>query len=200
MSHEFAFDLGDWFRDNAEQVRRDLARYFGGGDDAFTGRWFERFAALGDPDRFEPSDIVAVESLSVEVRSESAAKLIFTEADRFNGLLQQIPWGADLWNVPRSVIEHGSAADRLHAALRNLDRVDWVTAGKLMAAKRPRLIPVFDNKVKDLLRPPKGQFWVTLYDELKDEARRRAIQQVCSEAPPHVSLLRRIDVALWMAR
>jgi hypothetical protein len=77
--------------------------------------------------------------------------------------------------------------------------VDWVTAGKLMAAKRPRLIPILDNKVKDFIQPPDGLFWVKLHDELSDESRRSAITDACRSAPPQVSLLRRIDVALWMA-
>jgi len=42
--------------------------------------------------------------------------------------------------------------------LRTLPGVDWVTAGKLMAAKRPRLIPILDNKVKNFLQPPDGFF------------------------------------------
>jgi hypothetical protein len=83
--------------------------------------------------------------------------------------------------------------------LRTLPGVDWVTAGKLLAAKRPRLIPLLDNKVKNFLQPADGLFWVKLHDELSDESRRTAIGEVCRSAPPHVGLLRRIDVALWMA-
>ena len=93
--------------------------------------------------------------------------------------------------------------DDLHPALRKmLPDVDWVTAGKLIAAKRPRLIPILDSRVsrvQTLLRSPQELFWVTLCDELSDEHRRATIADVCHAAPPHVSLLRRIDVALWMA-
>ena len=78
-----------------------------------------------------------------------------------------------------------------------LPDVDWVTAGKLIAAKRPRLIPILDSRVQN--RSPQELFWVTLCDELSDEHRRATIADVCHAAPPHVGLLRRIDVALWMA-
>lgn len=74
-----------------------------------------------------------------------------------------------------------------------------MTAGKLMAAKRPRLIPILDNRVSDFLKPPDGLFWVSLHDELSEESCRAAIAQACKSAPPWVSLLRRIDVAMWMA-
>ena len=123
MTDGFAFCLGEWFSTNRTQVRRNLGRYFGGKvNDRFTGRWFESFAAMGDPNRFEPSDVLAVEALSVKVTTESAAKLLVTEADRFNQLLERIPHDVDLWEVPRLVIESGSAADCLHAALDDLRR------------------------------------------------------------------------------
>ena len=199
MSRGFAIDLGEWFWDKRLQVREDLERYFSGkAGDRFTGRWFERFAAIGDPNRFETSDVLAVESLSVKVPPESAAKLLVAEPDAFNILLKAIPSQRDLWELERSVVEPGNAAHNLHQVLDDLPKVGWVTAGKLMAAKRPRLIPVLDKEVKRLLKPPKGQFWGAMYDELSDERRRSSIAEVCANAPEEVSLLRRIDVALWM--
>jgi Family of unknown function (DUF6308) len=199
MSEGFAFDLGVWFADHHTQVRRDLKRYFGGKPgDRFSGRWFEKFAATGEPNRFEPLDVLAVEALSVNVPPETAATLFMTEADRVNGLLEQIPPKSDLWQEDRSVVDLSSAAYDLHAALYDLWKVGWVTAGKLMAAKRPRLIPILDKEVKPVLKPPKGRFWVTMYDQLVDDSRRQTIADVCTCAPDTVSLLRRIDVALWM--
>jgi hypothetical protein len=71
MADRFAFDLGDWFSAKAEQIDHYFHRYFGGDPlDPFTGRWFERFAEQGHPNRFGPSDVVAVESLSVGVEPE----------------------------------------------------------------------------------------------------------------------------------
>ncbi|MGO4443088.1 DUF6308 family protein [Mycobacterium sp. 2YAF39] len=199
--HEFGLDLAAWFSDNADQVDRHLRRYFGGqGKDRFAGRWFDEFAAVGEPNRFVASDVLAVEALSVEVPPEAASILLITEADQFNSLLRQIPRDQDLWEVSRLTVMDGGPAADLHDLLRRkLPKVDWVTAGKLMAAKRPKLVPILDNKVKDFIRPPDGLFWVKLHDELSDASRRAAIIDACQSAPPHVSLLRRIDVALWMA-
>jgi hypothetical protein len=39
---------------------------------------------------------------------------------------------------------------------------------------------------------------MTMHDELADPARRQIIAEVTDSAPAHVSLLRRIDVSLWM--
>ena len=155
---------------------------------------------MGNAFQFEASDVLAVEALSVKVPSEAAAKLFMTDAEHFNSLLRKIPREQDLWQVRRLDVDVGSPADDLHRALRKmLPDVDWVTAGKLIAAKRPRLIPILDSRVQNLLRSPQELFWVTLCDELSDEHRRATIADVCHAAPPHVSLLRRIDVALWMA-
>jgi hypothetical protein len=50
----FAFDLGGWFTQRADEVDRDIRRYFDGRiGNQFTGRWFDQFAAIGDPNRFE---------------------------------------------------------------------------------------------------------------------------------------------------
>jgi hypothetical protein len=100
--------------------------------------------------------------------------------------------------VRRLDVNVGSPADNLHQALVGLD-VGWVVAGKLLAAKRPRLLPILDNEVNNFLKPPKEMFWVSMYDELADTTRRNVIAEVCRVAPGHVSLLRRIDVALWRA-
>ncbi|MEW5812234.1 MAG: DUF6308 family protein [Actinomycetota bacterium] len=197
---EFAFDLAEWFTEHAEQVERDLRRYFGGKPgNQFTGRWFDHFAAIADPNRFEASDLIAVESLSVQVPSEAASVLLLTDPERFNSLLREVPREEDLWERRRIDVDSGSKADDLHSALVTLPKVGWVTAGKLLACKRPRMIPILDERVQGLLKPRHELFWVSMHDELSDESRRRTISRVCRHAPPHVSLLRRIDVALWMA-
>lgn len=195
----FGFGLAQWFTDNADQVRKDLASYFGGGKEPFTGRWFEEFAAIGDPNRFQASDLLAVESLSVIVPPEAAATLLMTKGEQFNSLLRDIPREQNLWEVRRLDLDVGSAAEKLHNELRTLRGVDWVVAGKLLAAKRPKLIPILDNEVNKYLQPVQGLFWVSMHDELSDPQRRQTISEVCEGAPPTVSLLRRIDVALWRA-
>ncbi|OBF46889.1 DUF6308 family protein [Mycolicibacterium monacense] len=196
----FKIDLARWFEDNSAEVERNLRRYFDGQPgDEFRGRWFDHFAAMGDPNRFEATDIVAVEALSVEVPTEAAAKLLISDSELFNRLLREIPREVDLWTVGRLPITVGSPADDLHAALKTLPKVGWVTAGKLLAAKRPRLIPILDDRITAMLEPAEGLFWVSMLDELKDAERREVIEKVCRSAPAHVSLLRRIDVALWMA-
>jgi hypothetical protein len=199
----FAIDLPEWFSTHADEVDRNLKAYYSGrtAKAMFTGRWFDEFAAIGDPNRFGANDILAVEALSVEVRSEAAAKLLITETEHFNSLLRQIPRDLDIWDAGRMVLGAGSPANDLHTELKTKLKpsVGSVTAGKLLAAKRPRLIPILDERVEDLLKPQSDLFWVSMYDQLCDSSARATIADVCRNAPPHVGLLRRIDVAIWMS-
>ena len=193
---DFAVDLGDWCQEHADQIKADFDRYF----NSFNGRHFERFSAMGsaNPNRFAATDILAVEALSVKVPPNSAAKLIDTEAEDFTALLREIPDDKDLWKIEASDLGEGSPALTLYRRLKGLHGVGPVTATKLMASKRPRLMPVIDSLVTEVLQPPGGWFWVPMRNQLADPGRRKKIAEVVSCAPDNVTLLRRIDVAVWM--
>ena len=63
-----AVDLGDWFETHTVRVRTNLHRYFAGNPgDLFTGRHFELYSRLGEENRFEASDVLAVRTLSVDI-------------------------------------------------------------------------------------------------------------------------------------
>lgn len=190
----FAIDLGDWCQEHADQTKTHFDRYF----TSFNGRHFERFSAMGDPNRFAATDILAVEALSVKVPPNSAAQLIDTEAEDFNSLLREIPADKDLWDMEPSDLDEHSPASKLYYRLKALHGVGPVTATKLMASKRPRLMPVIDSVVSEVLQPPGGWFWLPMRNQLADAERRAKIADVVSCAPDNVTLLRRIDVALWM--
>lgn len=204
MDHFAIGDLGEWFGRNKKQVRDDLGDYFeddASANDRYSGRWFDRYAAKSDPARFQASDFTAIETLGVRVDPETVALLLLEDrAADFNRLLARIPTEVELGSKDAlKAIDAGSDARKLHKALIHLYDIKGVKASKLIAAKRPHLIPVIDKKVEDLLQPKKDLFWLTMHHELADPERRKAIEGVCDNAPSHVSLLRRIDVALWMA-
>ena len=196
---DFAVHLGDWFEAHATEVKKNLELYFlGVGGAPFDGRHFERFSAMGDPNRFEATDVLAVEALSVGVPPNAAVKLLDTEAEDFNSLLRQMPADTELWEARPSDLDKDSPASKLYYRLKGLHGVGPVTATKLMASKRPRLMPVIDTLVSELLQPPGGRFWLPMRNQLADTERRKKIGDVVSCAPDNVTLLRRIDVAVWM--
>jgi len=128
----------------------DLCRYYNPdpapGSPAFSGR---RFESLGrgctpedDRNRFTAADLLAVQCLSVTVPIEVALDLLEGDlGQQLSGLLSKIPTGDVLGTGnARSLVEDGREADQAWRLLKAQDDVGWVTAGKLLARKRPNLI------------------------------------------------------------
>ncbi|MFF4504117.1 DUF6308 family protein [Streptomyces sp. NPDC001401] len=95
----------------------------------------------------------------------------------------------------------GSPAHTAWHLLRDQPGIGWVTAGKLLARKRPRLVPVYDQVVRCVLGHPKS-FWLDLHAALRSDKwalhhELTALRQA-AELPETVSVLRICDVVLWM--
>ena len=186
-----------------------VARYFSReafeAGNGFTGGRFDTWNSLDTQtstrDSFTPDDLVAVTFLSVEVKPRAAAQLLDTRASEFSALLQEVDTDRDLVDV-----EEGLTSDsppwRLSAALRTLPGVGPTVASKLMARKRPRLIPVFDSVIDAHVLRGRGVLWEPLRLALRADNRalhRRlvAIRELADVGRP-VSALRVFDVLAWM--
>lgn len=182
---------------NNGQISEDLGRYFSN----YTGRHFESFIARSLPDRFTGEDLCAAATLSVPFTGGAAADLLIERAEYFNTLLNADgvpPYDADLRTVTEEAIADDSPLATLYTQLKSLDQVHYVRASKLLAAKRPGLVPIRDSVVEKFLGA--GERWWGPYRELVtlDGLADRVIE-LSSTVPPEATLLRRIDVALWMA-
>jgi Family of unknown function (DUF6308) len=196
----------------SEQAEGDLRRYFGvglrqGELPAFEGGQFETLGGGGDRpevrDRFTASDLLAVELLSVHVPPRVILDLLegalgITAA----AFLREIPASVPLWSdEAERLIGKGGPADALWRLLDHEDGVGWVTAGKLLARKRPALIPIYDGVVRCAMGWPKG-FWAALRHALRQDSGqlRTDIEQLLkrAEVPSAVTPLRGLDVAIWM--
>jgi hypothetical protein len=80
-------------------------------------------------------------------------------------LLREVPRRLDLHDADPSVVSEGSRLDRLWHLIEAQHDVGWVTAGKLLARKRPRLVPVYDRVVMDAVGRPR-KFWLSLREAL----------------------------------
>ena len=180
-----------------------VARYFDptGG---FSGGQFERFCGGGDApecqDAFTPADLLSVTLLDVMVPGLAAISILGELGPHLNGHLGAIPADRDLWDVPLSEVGDGSEADKLWYDLVALEGVAFVTAAKLMARKRSRLIPVYDSVVHDALSPGDKNFWLALRSEFGDAGLRQRLTEIRAEAgvAEDISLLRVLDAAVWM--
>jgi Family of unknown function (DUF6308) len=175
------------------------------GRTGFTGRRFERFEGGGDRadirDVITPVDVLAVTLLSVEGGIGRVALAVIEEKRReISDLLRRIPVAA-LHDVTYDTIAEGSAAWRLWTMLCAAGGKDRrVTANKLLARKRPELLPVYDSVVKAQLGSPQN-FWQcywTWFNE--DPSRVTDTEKLRTDVGDieDISLLRCLDVALWM--
>jgi hypothetical protein len=180
-----------------------VARYFDPAS-VFSGGQFERFCERGDApeykDRFTPADLLSVTLLDVTVPGLATIAILGDLAGHLSEHLGAIPTDMDLWDAPLRCIEKGSEVDRLWWDLVRLDGVASVIAAKLIARKRPRLIPVYDSVLKKALSPTDKEFWLALRTELGHSALRRRLAEMrtLSGVADDISLLRILDASVWM--
>lgn len=160
----------------------------------YTGACFEALAARDHPDAFTASDLVAVSMLSVTVPPRAAIRLLVdTEAD---ALLRAIGPDRPIWETEESDLDDDSPASRLWEFLRSLEDIGPVTAGKLMAVKRPQLVPIYDQHVGAALGPPRRHFWLAMRRSMIDA--HGAVESVVQSAGVAVTPLRAVDIVVWM--
>lgn len=172
----------------------------------YSGAMFETFAGGGDAQKvantFTAEDLVAVSLLSVDVPGTAALRILGTRATEINGLLEGIPNGRELRDAADDEIAPGSAAEDLWSALRK-SGVGPVTTSKLLARKRPALLPVIDTVVKKVLgHPARANFWLTLRAQLNADGGRlnEHLLEVreAAQLGEGISLIRCFDVVVWM--
>ncbi|MFE2988644.1 DUF6308 family protein [Streptomyces sp. NPDC059262] len=188
----------------------DLRRYFGmdrpPGVAAFTGARFEALGGGGDhpavADTVTAEDLIAVQTLSVTVPATAALDLLEGHAGaQLSTLLRAIPRDLDMADATEADLDPGSPAHKAWRLLRGQPGIGWVTAGKLLARKRPRLLPVYDRVVRCAVGQPRS-FWHAMHSALRadDYALQRELLTLRQAAglPGTVSVLRVCDVVVWM--
>ncbi|GAB3261529.1 DUF6308 family protein [Kineosporia babensis] len=186
-----------------------LTAYFGpadaGGVPPYSGALFQ---TLGGPDpdpfRFTALDLVAVSLLSVTVPPPTAITILQTDAHLLGSYLIQIDNSLALPDADDELLEgQRSPLVGIWQTLRDYPGVGRTLASKLLARKRPSLVPIWDSVVAQEygLRSSQG-YWRGLRDQLTandGELWRRALGLVSEGRLAHrVSPLRAIDVVTWM--
>jgi hypothetical protein len=179
----------------------------------YSGAYFERIGGGGDREdianQFTAEDLLAVTMLSVRIEGYHALEVLHYQAGKLNDLLSQIPHDVALQD-PRAAahIASGGPAWRLWDAICDIkprpesNRIGPVAAGKLLARKRPRLLPVYDSRIKKVLNRPRidNQWWHDLHDQLiNDPGLVQELEAVRNRAGAgYMSQLRVFDVMCWM--
>lgn len=178
-----------------------------------TGASFDQWAGGGDradvADQLTGDDFVAVSFLSVEVPPMAAIGLMRGEKKNVDRLLSLIPTNVRMSDLDEKGYERhlgmDSPAQELWEVITRRNGVKWdigsTTASKIMARKRPHLIPIVDRVIQDLVGF--GHYWhdwhKTLTDgtglpERLDRIRRDSGILDLGYEP---SLLRIMDIVLW---
>jgi hypothetical protein len=203
--------------ENVPKAAKILHRYYLGRDEKTgllsTGSAFDEWAGRGDTpkdrDRITDSDIVAVSMLSVTVPAKAAIGLSDPEvAKEITRLLALIPTDTRMSDLTpetaRANLDKGSPAWDLWHILRADGRWDVgpTIASKLMARKRPHLIPIWDDIIGQVIgkRGPRNQWlnWHTLLTSKNDDlpCRLHRIHEQ-SGVTQELSELRIMDAILW---
>jgi hypothetical protein len=171
-----------------------VAAYFGP-DEMFPGL---TFTCLGSNprDKVTGDDLLAVSLLDIAWRPDVVRQLLGTGAvaDNISGLLAAIRSDVDLWEASD---EDLAAVDPLWDVLLRMPGVGTATASKLLARKRPRLCPVSDKVVIQAVGVP-GWTWEALRCLLQDPAARAGVEALRPPSAASASLLRILDVAIWI--
>jgi hypothetical protein len=188
-----------------------LGRYFMGQRDdgrapLYTGSMFERLGGGGDRPQvanlFTAEDIVAVTMLSVNVPSRASLQILGADSARLSAVLADIPTDMDLIDAGDEHIADGSAAAYLWSNLHSYSGVGYVIAGKLLARKRPRLVPVLDSVVLRVLGHPGVDYWRDLREQLRANEGwlNDRLKEIRARAglDDLVSVIRVLDVLVWM--
>ncbi|KRF44613.1 hypothetical protein ASH01_11515 [Terrabacter sp. Soil811] len=172
----------------------------------YTGGKFDTFDPSGTrsacANTFTADDLVAVSLLSVEVPARAAVELLVSQRRRFEVLLESI--GPDRELVTEASVDEPDfrPAWELWRALLELPGLGPTTVSKLMARKRPRLIPIFDSVIDKSVLGGTGVLWSPLHAALiaDDRALQKRLLRLraAAELDASVSALRVFDVLAWM--
>lgn len=177
-----------------------------------TGSHFDHWDGGGDRrailNTLTADDFVAVSFLYVDVPPEASVALLGNMRRDVEILLEKIPHDKHLADLTTPEFESHlgpeSPAQQLWDLLTGKHSYSWgigaTTASKIMARKRPRLIPITDTLVANLVGRT-GNYWLQWHTALTDGSGlpdRLAAIRAKARIEQQPSPLRVLDIVLWM--
>lgn len=157
----------------------------------FAGRDFDHLGS-NPPDRVTIDDLLAASLLDISWPPLVVRKVLNELSTPIPRNLADIGQETDFWDASDQELR---AADDLWFTLVGLKDVDKAKASKLMARKRPRLVPISDEVVMAI--GARGETWPVIRQCLQDESFRDTILVLRGKGSEDASVLRLLDVALW---
>jgi hypothetical protein len=170
-----------------------LAAFFDAGG-PFAGRTFDDLQQ-NPRNEFCAADLLAASLLDVRFEPRAVRALLETKSLVLSHDLADIPHDVPLWAATDGDLR---PAYSLWETVTQLPGVGPTKTSKLLARKRPHLIPIVDSVIRRGL-PLGSDSWRSLRLALQDEQIRSSIENI---RPPRVdwtvSTLRLLDAATWM--
>jgi hypothetical protein len=176
----------------APGLDRAVAAYFSEPD--FAGMTFSDLGR-NPPDEIITDDLLAVSLLDITWRPQVVRLLLGSRREQWSQMLAAIPQGTDLWDATDDDLRH---IDVLWDALTAIDGIGTASATKLLARKRPRVCPISDHVVIKAIDVP-GRTWDVLRCLLQDPTARAEVEALRPAAAAGATLVRILDVALWVS-
>lgn len=173
------------------RARRDLESY----TKTYRGAFFDHLTRSTPPGTFTAQDLVAIGGLSESIPIEVAAAILDTDHAELGRLLAAVPDDVDIWEARD---EDLSPAYALWSRLSSYRGMGRVRTSKLLAAKRCRLVPMWDRNVKAALglRDDDNQ-WELWRAALADDDTRQLIVGATPGVAERLSIIRRLDIVAW---
>lgn len=193
--------------DGKNCAARAIDLYFATDGKRYTGSQFEYLVDNANPNLITAKDLLSVSSLSVDIPVRVSLWLLSEEGQSvIKSHLSQVPQNLEIWsNEAEEALGPNGPMIKIWDLLKT---AHWpnpklgnglggrTKRSKLLAAKRPHLIPVVDRVIKDVF-PGVDDFWHAFRTALRDADIRGEIEQATLSAPPDLSLLRKIDAVIW---
>jgi hypothetical protein len=177
---------------------RELVAAYFDPERGFAGAMFDGLDPHGLLDnnpsgRFTSDDIAAASLLDVRFGPRAVRRLL--GSSDIAAALSDVPEHLALWAVGDADFR---AASHLWSLLREVPGVGRTRASKLLARKRPEMVPIVDSVIAEALQLG-AETWRPLAVALEDDGVRQLIGNLRPEqVSDQVSVLRLLDVVVWM--
>lgn len=198
-----------------DEAVRYINRYFDlqvNGRPLYTGSRFETFAGGGraNANRITASDLIAVSMLGVHVPAQASIGILGSLSERIERLLYRVPVDVTFENLTKGefdqLLGRDSPCDELWKLLRQKGdrwKVGQTTASKIIARKRPNLVPIYDSVIAretgmEDSKPQWDRWFAAFHGDDGAKLTKRLGDLREKTGQHHLSLLRVLDIVLWM--
>ncbi|WP_338538289.1 DUF6308 family protein [Janibacter terrae] len=154
-------------------------------------------------DHFTADDLLSASLLSADIHPTAILRILNSDADALARALKTLGPDRELASLTQSEARELEASSTIWRALRSIPHIGPTRASKLIARKRPHLVPIYDEVVGSAVYggTSDGQ-WVRMHAALTADSgalhAHLTTLRVLAGLPEWISVLRVFDVIAWL--